>query len=58
MIDVADIQPRGAMPKSKFEPLAKGIFTLKKQINKTQWWPNQWPGEWKNSGPKVNCQAM
>jgi quinolinate synthase len=33
MIDVAEIHPRGAMPKSTFEPLAKEIFTLKKQLN-------------------------
>src|ERR1022692_4708792 len=33
MIDVAEIQPRGAMPKNKFEPLANEIFTLKKQLN-------------------------
>jgi quinolinate synthase len=33
MIDVAEIHPRGAMAKSKFEPLAKEIFTLKKQLN-------------------------
>src|ERR1017187_4890098 len=33
MIDVAEIYPRGAMPKNKFEPLAKEIFTLKKQLN-------------------------
>jgi quinolinate synthase len=33
MIDVADIQPRAAMAKKNFEPLAKEIFTLKKQLN-------------------------
>jgi quinolinate synthase len=33
MIDVAEIQPRAAMAKSKFEPLAKEIFVLKKQLN-------------------------
>src|ERR1017187_5471874 len=33
MIDVAEIHPRGAMTKSRFEPLAKEIFTLKKQLN-------------------------
>src|SRR5271163_4349177 len=33
MIDLADIQPRPAMASSKFEPLAKEIFTLKKQLN-------------------------
>ena len=33
MIDVAEIHPRSAMAKSKFEPLAKEIFTLKKQLN-------------------------
>jgi quinolinate synthase len=33
MIDVAEIQPRGAMTKGKFEPLAREIFTLKKQLN-------------------------
>jgi hypothetical protein len=30
MSHLAEIQPRGAMPKEKFEPLAKEIFTLKK----------------------------
>src|SRR5271155_3268342 len=33
MIEVADIRPRAAMPKENFEPLAKEIFTLKKQLN-------------------------
>jgi quinolinate synthase len=33
MIDVAEIHPRGAMPRAKFEPLAKEIFALKKQLN-------------------------
>jgi len=33
MIDVAEIQPRGVMTKGRFEPLAKEIFTLKKQLN-------------------------
>jgi quinolinate synthase len=33
MIDVAEIHPRDAMPKNRFEPLAKEIFTLKKQLN-------------------------
>jgi quinolinate synthase len=33
MIDVAEIQPRGAMPSAKFEPLAREIFVLKKQLN-------------------------
>ncbi len=33
MIDVAEIHPRGEMAKKKFEPLAKEIFTLKKQLN-------------------------
>jgi len=33
MIDVAEIQPRGAMAKKQFEPLAKEIFALKKQLN-------------------------
>ena len=33
MIDVAEIQPRSAMTKDKFTPLAKEIFTLKKQLN-------------------------
>src|ERR1017187_6747935 len=33
MIDVAEIQPRGAMTKGRFEPLAKEIFALKKQLN-------------------------
>jgi quinolinate synthase len=33
MIDVAEIQPRAAMPKNKFTPLAHEIFTLKKQLN-------------------------
>src|ERR1700690_2141038 len=33
MIDVAEIQPRGPMTRSKFEPLAQEIFALKKQLN-------------------------
>src|SRR6202789_3319262 len=33
MIDVAEIQPRAAMAKDKFEPLAREIFVLKKQLN-------------------------
>ncbi len=33
MIEVAELQPRAAMSKNKFEPLAHEIFTLKKQLN-------------------------
>src|SRR5476649_1809296 len=33
MTDFAELQPRAAMAKNKFEPLAKEIFTLKKQLN-------------------------
>ncbi len=33
MIDVAEIQPHGAMAQRKFEPLAKEIFALKKRLN-------------------------
>ena len=33
MLNLAEMQPRGAMPKEKFEPLAREIFTLKKQLN-------------------------
>ena len=33
MIDVAEIQPRSGMTKEKFTPLAKEIYTLKKQLN-------------------------
>jgi quinolinate synthase len=33
MIDVAEMQPRAAMAKQKFEPLAREIFTRKKQLN-------------------------
>lgn len=33
MIDLAEIQPRGAMAKEQFEPLAREVFTLKKQLN-------------------------
>src|SRR5580693_8844516 len=33
MLNLAEIQPRGAMPKNRFEPLAREIFTLKKQLN-------------------------
>jgi hypothetical protein len=32
MIDVAEIHLCGAMLRAKFEPLAKEIFTLKKQL--------------------------
>jgi quinolinate synthase len=33
VIDVVEMQPRAAMAKNKFEPLAREIFTLKKQLN-------------------------
>src|ERR1700739_797932 len=33
MLDLTEIHPRGAMTKEKFEPLAKEIFALKKQLN-------------------------
>jgi quinolinate synthase len=33
MIDVAELQPRAAMVKNKFTPLAHEIYTLKKQLN-------------------------
>jgi quinolinate synthase len=33
VVNVAEIQPRAVMAKSKFEPLAKEIFILKKQLN-------------------------
>jgi quinolinate synthase len=33
VIDVVEMQPRAAMAKNKFEPLALEIFTLKKQLN-------------------------
>src|SRR3974390_2463156 len=33
MLNLAEIHPRGAMPKEKFEPLAREIFALKKQLN-------------------------
>jgi len=33
VIDVAEIHPRAAMAKNKFEPLAKEIYALKKQLN-------------------------
>ena len=33
MIDVAELHPRGGMDRKKFEPLAREIFTLKKQLN-------------------------
>jgi quinolinate synthase len=33
MIDVAEMQPRAAMPQKQFDPLAKEIYTLKKQLN-------------------------
>jgi quinolinate synthase len=33
MIDLAEIHPRGAMAKEKFQPLAKEIYALKKQLN-------------------------
>src|SRR5215469_8639694 len=33
MTDVAELQPRAAIPKKQFEPLAAEIFALKKQLN-------------------------
>ena len=33
MTDVAEMQPREAMTKSRFEPLAREIFALKKQLH-------------------------
>ena len=33
MIGITEIQPRGAMTKSRFKPLAKEIFALKKQLH-------------------------
>lgn len=33
MLNLAEIQPRAAMAKSKFEPLAQEIYALKKQLN-------------------------
>src|SRR6201988_4512244 len=33
MLNIAELQPRGAMAKDRFEPLAREIFTLKKQLN-------------------------
>jgi quinolinate synthase len=33
MTDIAEIQPHGAMAQKKFEPLAKEILALKKQLN-------------------------
>ncbi len=33
MIEVAEIQPRSPLAREKFTPLAKEIFTLKKQLN-------------------------
>lgn len=33
MLNLAEIHPRGAMPKEKFDPLAQEIFVLKKQLN-------------------------
>jgi quinolinate synthase len=33
MLNVADVQPRSGMTRAKFDPLAKEIFTLKKQLN-------------------------
>jgi quinolinate synthase len=33
MLNIAEIQPRGAMAKSRFTPLAEEIFALKKQLN-------------------------
>jgi quinolinate synthase len=33
MLNLAELQPRAAMVKNKFEPLAREIFTLKKQLN-------------------------
>ena len=33
MLNLAEITPRGGMPKNKFTPLAEEIFTLKKSLN-------------------------
>src|SRR6516165_10486406 len=33
MLNLAEIHPRGAMPKEKFEPLSREIYALKKQLN-------------------------
>src|SRR5579872_6366328 len=33
MIDVAEVRPRPGMSATQFEPLAKEIFALKKQLN-------------------------
>src|ERR1700748_1696481 len=33
MLNLAEIHPRGAMPKDKYEPLAKEIDALKKKLN-------------------------
>src|SRR5512146_1492898 len=33
MLNVAEIQPRGKMPREKFDPLARESFALKKQLN-------------------------
>src|SRR5579862_9436150 len=33
MLNLAEIKPRGAMTKEKFEPLAREIYALKKQLN-------------------------
>jgi quinolinate synthase len=33
MLNLAEIHPRGGLTKEKFEPLAKEIFALKKQLN-------------------------
>ncbi len=33
MLNIAELQPRGAMTKERFEPLAREIFALKKQLN-------------------------
>jgi quinolinate synthase len=33
MIDVAEIQPRAAMARKRFDPLAREIYALKKQLN-------------------------
>lgn len=33
MLNLAEVQPRGAMTKDQFDPLAREIFALKKQLN-------------------------
>src|SRR3954468_19098289 len=33
MIDLVDLKPRGVITREKFDPLAREIFTLKKQLN-------------------------